>query len=776
MKRAFAIRVFLLLVCMTIITGCGKGGNDPEPTEQPEKQIDWKTEGFKASETMEEKQLFWIEKNIPWNYEAVTPDIASEQLSFVTGTYASCFRGGKIYRLHSVIRPPQLHAVRWVLEIYDTETGNVVNREISYEQLEQKDSGNTFIVAMDVMDDDHLVFEWVEMEWNDDGFFHQTADRMIFLDSDGGVQVVDLWDLFLEKGIVRENFSEVMLLPEGYCVCDSAGNIYAKAGIEWDGFTKLYVIDREGNIIVEHQTAADEVLGEPMRTESGEFIYPAYDHQKKCYRFLWADTENRQMRVVGEMNGEPQINQLFGMQGNDIYYETDQGIVKWNILSGNRTLVFSYRENAIGGKYDPVMVLRKGQNPILWLKNGQEEMEWLSVLDTKPKAEEKIRVADLVDGNPGSRQVSECTALLMRKDLNQALTYEKGTSEGYRSRILAELVEGEGPDILYVSMSDMEMLYEKGLLLDVRELISQETYDKLLPGAIGLGTIEGKLVGIPGNVTATTITVPKDVWAEDSWDLEDMIELMEDDRLEPSIYYSATETYFAPQACMIQLTRYSLNHSFLIDWDKRESHFDDERFLRLLEVTNVSMENRKDESKPQDNDKRATFFALDSVDSICSFGIDMYKTNSSFVGFPTNGTSGNYLNTKGVLVVNANTKNAQKIGAYLECFLSEEIQKISWSNVVHSALSACRLSEYEIETLPEGGQVWCGQELPVTEDGTVSIDKAGAFLESCVPAPKEYPELSAIILEELEAMYAGDKSPGQVAQNIDHRIQLFLDE
>lgn len=132
MKRAFAIRVFLLLVCMTIITGCGKGGNDPEPTEQPEKQIDWKTEGFKASETMEEKQLFWIEKNIPWNYEAVTPDIASEQLSFVTGTYASCFRGGKIYRLHSVIRPPQLHAVRWVLEIYDTETGNVVNREISY--------------------------------------------------------------------------------------------------------------------------------------------------------------------------------------------------------------------------------------------------------------------------------------------------------------------------------------------------------------------------------------------------------------------------------------------------------------------------------------------------------------------------------------------------------------------------------------------------------------------------------------------------------------------
>ena len=77
---------------------------------------------------------------------------------------------------------------------------------------------------------------------------------------------------------------------------------------------------------------------------------------------------------------------------------------------------------------------------------------------------------------------------------------------------------------------------------------------------------------------------------------------------------------------------------------------------------------------------------------------------------------------------------------------------------------------------PEGGYLWRDLELEVLRDGTTSLHHAEAFLESCVPGSGEHTELSRIIYEELEAMYAGNKSPGQTAEIIDSRIQMYLDE
>ena len=286
----------------------------------------------------------------------------------------------------------------------------------------------------------------------------------------------------------------------------------------------------------------------------------------------------------------------------------------------------------------------------------------------------------------------------------------------------------------------------------------------------------GELVGLAPNVTAEGMAVACDTWEGDTWRLEDMLGLMEEGKLESTVYYADAQIYFAPLGVVNLLTGCSLENSFLIDWEKRECHFEDERFVRLLEITNINWAALDGDVETWlKGGKRAAFFSLGSSYGFSEFGVFADREGGHFVGLPTEGTGGNYLNTAGVLVVNANTKKTEEVQKYLELLLGEEIQELV-NFGLSSALGVRRISTEEIEELPEGGYQWRGRELAVMQDGTTSLHRAKVFLESCVPSPGQYPELSRIIYEELEAMYAGNKSPRQTAEIIDNRIQTYLDE
>ena len=122
-----------------------------------------------------------------------------------------------------------------------------------------------------------------------------------------------------------------------------------------------------------------------------------------------------------------------------------------------------------------------------------------------------------------------------------------------------------------------------------------------------------------------------------------------------------------------------------------------------------------------------------------------------FVGEPTGGESGNYVKSDGVLVVNRNVSNLQAVAAYLECVLCDEVQYLAQP-------------------------AWKESVKKVVSDGTPVMDKYKALLESCVPYPDEYEEITEIVWEEGQAYIEGDKSASEVAEIIDNRIQLYLDE
>lgn len=799
MKKSIASKthVFLitLLLSCALLSGCG---DNPEKEET----VDWKTEGFAVSGEVEEKQKLWVTEYIPWTHENVVVEDGKETL--YPSDISPRAYGDKIYQLNTIYNPsdPNYQAIRWILEIYDTKTMSSSVRELSCEQLGEDDSlPNHYILkAMDLVEEDSYVFQWVEIEKNSEELSRQAANRMIYLNPQGDIYKVDLLDTYLEKGIAKDTFESQVLIP-ACCVCDDAGNTYHKARFSRYGYTQLYVMDKDGAVLMEYIGALDQAIEDPMRTESGELIYPVYDGAAHSYSFIWPDTETGEMRVLCTLNdirnSKQRIKQLYGIQGNIVYYEISDGIVAWNIKSGSRTLVLSYRENGISDKFTTMLVLREGQPPLLrlsWKSHDDGDEDWLAPLSEEPvQREDPIRVAALVSDSVGSSQVSECCALVSRKDMNQTFLYQKvgPDADAFRTKIMAELVAGNGPDILYVSRADMARLQELGLLADLRELIPQETLEDLWPGAVSMGTVDGMLAGLPLCITeAKTLAVTWDTWEKDTWQLEDITALMDEGRLYSSVYYPYQQLYFGTWRIGYDLAECMLADSFLIDWEKRESHFEDKRFIHMLELVErfwkrvwdgeYSALLSDDTGSWFHGGKNIVYISINYHKNIEEFGVMEDKEGAHYVGYPTNGGSCSYLNTSGMLVVNANIKNKEKIEMFLKYCFEDKIQGVCdmLPFCADPAFSVRRFHTEEIEQTSEGEYFWRGVKLSVMEDGTTSLHRAISFLESCVPSPAFDPNIIKIIDEELYVYrdINNNRSVEETAKIIDSRVQVYLDE
>lgn len=779
MKGVFCIMACILLC--GVAAGCGEGKTEPSvpagqpgQAEQSEQPARWKTQGFALSEKEEKDEELNVRQYMLWERDGALDVREGKDIDTVDfGSLGELF-----WRLNSVAERGE--RLEWVLEIYNAFTEESVVKKFSREELGLEKSADGWLTGMDLIEQDQYVFQWVEAEHDDQGFTTcWTADRRIYTDFSGELYSVDLWPAYLEAGLAEEGVNADSLLRRGGC--DGRGNTYVLASREKTGYTSVHLFDRSGKMILEYRGEQFQSVQKPLRTGEGELVFPVWDSRNRQYEYLWADTEGGEMRSLAKGDTFTQsIFQMYGMRGGDIYYNrANREIVKWNIESGSRTRVLDLQENGLAAGVRIQMALGKERDqPILCLMDTGHEKEWLAPLtDEEIPEQEIVRLAALLKspysvGTPVADSVSAAAS----DNRDFLYRYEDDTTEEARTRVLADLSSGNGPDLMYVTLEDMRMLEEKGALLDMGELLPEARVKEMLPGAVEIGTVNGKLVGIPVNVQAGTLMVSRDTWPKDSWTLEDLIGLMESGELEGGIFHGMGQQdiyYFYPVGTMNCLLEYSLADSFLIDWEKRKSHFDDERFLRLLELTYQNLNEGPVETETWLNGgKRISYHQVGSGLNDSIFDVGREQENGHYVGLPTSGDCGNYLTTEGVIVVNAATRNKEAVRAYLKTFCSREFQ---------SDLSDAGVFGYDPGTgfvdESSGKLTWNGvDEIAVFPDNTTSVDRANKFLRECVAAPPTYPALKEIIFEELTVMYDQNRDPGEVAKIIHNRVQLYLDE
>lgn len=764
-------RYLLIVFCVFWLAGCGEEtGREAAEQAEVQEQAEWKQNGFAAAQEVDAGQELWAEE-----YTAVQwtdPQPEGEIRYRVVREKEEC--AGKLSRLYEY-GIEGLSRPRQYLEVYDIAAGKSELYELTPERIglgADDEESYLQIVDADLLPDGSFALLFDRLGTDENGNSGHAQINILWTRLDGtAAEITDVRELFLEKGIFENTYS----IPERECFYDSAERIYVFSGNQENPARELYVLDRSGTLLAEQKYGELEQLWSPVRADTGDLIFPVYDRQTKMLRFFLYDEETQTMKKMAELE-KADYRQSYGLWGNELYYASARGIVRWNIGSGERKLVFSFEENGVSAVCRTMFWLTDNGEPFfrLYGETSGETEDWITGMSaTEVIKEDAVRVVSLVDAEV--KKVVNCAAVSARRNPNYSYTYEaRGEEElsDYRDRIIAELMTGEGPDILYLSREDFGLLAGKGLLMDLGTALTPEFTGQLLPGAVGLGTVDGKLYGLPADVSVESLVTLRDIWQGGTWTLEEMLDLLESGEFSGLICQG--EGGFAPRALLAFMTKYGVNSSVLIDWEKKECHFEDEIFLRMLKVAK-----KYGEPDPQPGKKLgigetlADVLAGSSLDQM-NMLYEKYGENYFFVGVPTEGKNGNFLLCDGIVAVNKNAANRKAVVFYLEMLADREIQELP---SLTQKVSICRISE-ESPAYEEQGEdtYWDGVKSIRKEDGTTTLQDWSSFLEQCVPGPIAHKDLSNIIWEEAQGYFEGDKSAETVAAIIQNRIQLYLDE
>lgn len=561
----------------------------------------------------------------------------------------------------------------------------------------------------------------------------------------------------------------------------------------------LVITDMEGNILLSqdpfpeqdeypwNEDVQQRYANRAYDGEDGSAILSRCHDQENVTELFSYDTENGKETPLTVFDGE--LVRSLCMDGPEtMYYTTLESLNKWDRSSNTRTRLLDLHANGISASPTSgnLLVNSKGELLVCELES---EIPGIFVLSKeKTQKEDGLRMVYLTQTGAStlSRPTQMFSMVHPELEIVQELCENETERSAIRDRSFIELATGNGPELMWVLEEDMYDLYEKGLLMDMSELISDDIREQIVPGVIQSGTIDDKLVGMKLYVVYETILVSDALWEKDSWTPEDVIKI-----LESGEDWEFTFSYFLegmdPYQLLSKVFLTDLEESGFLDLEQGYCNFNCPEFIKLLEIckkyadadyTGRSREEQATQLKNGDGIAEVMCF----VDGILAYSawMNRYEGSAHMVGFPTQEGGRNYiLSDNTYLVVSARAEHLEEIKELLAYLLSYENQfDRSYMSVRKDVIRDCveksGENQYRLKVSATGDTY---MELDTKPDGTTWLEDYLSFIETCEPAPSwRYTPVGAIISEEVQPYFVGDKSAKEVAEIIQSRVQLYLDE
>ena len=535
-------------------------------------------------------------------------------------------------------------------------------------------------------------------------------------------------------------------------------------------------LDAEGKTAGTYSCGGDSrSIGAPVKSESGEVIFPVTDEETGDTKLITFDGESGTWKERAVLPQES-VSLLCGMSGQQLFYIAQERLNCWNVEDGSRETLFSFANIGISPQTDRLCLL-PAANGDVWLYVGTLKKEYVMTFSENVE-EAQIQLAMLCDGDSDFKsgvtrfnQTYPQYAVDMEKPETDA--------DSYRNRITVDITNGEGPDLLYLSYEDFIALADMGALADLEEYVEAAVMDKLLPNVKSLGERDGKLLGIaPGISGVGTLFTSGQTWDGESWSLGDILRLADEKKdLQGLFTYSMGD--MEPYNTLYSFAGIDLERSKFIDWENGKSQFEENNFAAILELVKKYSGNGAGGSGGVDGAARVrdgSYLAMNyPINRADFFFIILSNIDGAghAVGYPVEEGSGNYFSVGGILAVNRNAQEKAAIKAFLEYMLSLENQaEFNNGLSVRKDITdvTVQYNEYVEQYMWEGLGL-----LPNKADGSTYVEEYKAFMESCLPA-KGDTVLFDIIWEEAESYFSDAKKAQDVVRAIDNRIQLYLDE
>lgn len=369
--------------------------------------------------------------------------------------------------------------------------------------------------------------------------------------------------------------------------------------------------------------------------------------------------------------------------------------------------------------------------------------------------------------------------------------------EANLARMNSDVTSGNAPDIINLSNLNIKQLGTINALEDLYTYIDQDaniSREDYQASVLKSYEIEGKLRGIAPSFTVTTLAGKESLLGKRSeWNIEEMIQFI-NEHPDAQVMQYAT-------ASSILYTLLMTNIDSFVDWNSGECYFTGEEFTRLLEFAN-QFEREYDYENAQSTtveDIRSGKMLLmeEYLSNVEYYQLitQLFNEPVNFIGYPMLQGNGNLISTNGDLF-GISSKSANKEGAweFIKLLLELDYQKeiaegrgYYWGFPIHKEaleISFKEAMKEEYYTDENGKEIkspkttwgYMDADIEIYAATQEEIDGLRTLIESASGLMQYDAMMFNIIDEETAAYFAGQKSPEEVADIIQSRIKIYINE
>lgn len=808
MRIGRILRIASLMMVLFLLGGCGKPLSD---LNESGAEADWNEPGaVEEEDVVEEPQIDrsgfdwhrdeWARPKTTKGKEHLNIrnfSVGSINYGEATGTrvipYIDCCTRYDDFFVLDLREASGGEDLNYFVDRYHAEQGTCTSAEISAEAMtgELTEGQYVNIENFDVMNEDEYVFL---VELYSDG--ELKGLEAVHTDAVGGIRkTVDLYPAFVESGIYPVDDLDVGKNHIGLdFLIDKDGFYY----LESTRVKNLAVVNGEGQlcttVVPEENWQQDygyvdnKLCKDP---DGGVILFSYYEKRNRsnsenqekgedksaAYRF---DPEKGIMQKMGN-TGTYIKRYCMTEDGFGFLISSDDDLYRWDLYTGALTTVLNLKTEGITENPGMVMITVDNKGEI-FLYVMRASIEMYSLTWEKPAEGENLKIMSLTTD---CKELKAAAADYSRRHPANAILVDGDVEDvdDRRTRLMADLVSGKGPAAMYVSRADMEILYEKGLLSDLTGLLSRETEEQIFSGVLECGKVDGEQIGFPMTAELSTILVRDDVWSGDDWSVEDVVNLVKSGKypqLETIIGIAGgvSRCGFGGLGILQALVLENIENSPFLDMENRECSFDSPEFIELLELI-AKYENINYIDSPGEQLGEGKILGyMGDVRNIEKFSTTMSELGEDYhcVGFPTEGGSGSFWNCDYYLVVNKDADCLDTIRGLMEYLYSYNRQIKNEAplrrDVYRTKVGEGRNDGYV--SLHCGDMVF--RLLRAKPDGSSWLGEFLELADKAVPCSKTAEEITEIIREEAGAFFEGDKDATSVAQVIQSRVWIYLNE
>ena len=645
---------------------------------------------------------------------------------------------------------------------------------------EEFDKENYYIQSIGTLDDDLIVFA-VITNWSQEGATEPKLEHyyMIRFTQEGTVK--EITD-YAQK--VRNEGEEYLMLPTPFCLNEEQIVLIYNEG------KVAEILDKKAKVTAKIDMTGDlywlKMIG---RSLTGKAVFMCNNQEGKT-EFFTLDEDGKNTLTV--FNTSLYSSAAYLDEYGNVIILNDSKLSLYNAQSGEVKNIYSF--NGLSG-FDCLDIYRNSDNEIYVCFKEWGDAFLYKVDDSEhPDTIELLVTTDYKDG-----RIENCAADYTRSHPGVKIRVESLEDIGYRdeyawAKFVQKVKDGEGPDLIWTSRDRLEALNNAGVVCPLDDLISQEVKENVFAGALKFGEIDSKLYAVPFDASLELMFINKKNFENDSWTITEALDAYERfSKGNEGAYFNAnTVCHMILADLCVRLVEYSE----FIDMDNMTCDFKNENFYRLLrfckehaDVKPDSSEHISSEQEIEDMKDGKAFITY------CAGGLASYSEIRKKLGddFHTVGITSDK-NVKAAIVcyrgmaMSEMSKHKDVAADFIKALTDEEYQ-IRYNTdgwIRKDALREHVKNGWELTVWVDGELkpddepafvIYGGASTPLAgrEDGSSYLDEFIELMDSGVPILGQT-YIQDIILEESSAYFTGEKTEYEVADIIQSRVYLYLQE